>query len=170
MPPGVPHSSRRASGRAGPGRDVDVDLDLDLDRVHLTFGIGCLPRGGTPAGLWPMSKLKSPHQKKTASYDRDRRSVFGANDKAQRKNLPRKKARLNRAVRHEVHLGLHVDGAPVEQLDLDAIDTSVATVVRKRFKKQPAVPLADFIGRQREKRVAPKPAAKGKKRRTSAAR
>ena len=100
-----------------------------------------------------MSKLKSPRQKKVVSLSRDRRGVFGKNDKATRKSLPRKKARLNRAFRHEVHEGLHVDGAPVEKLALDELDQAVGAVRRKKFKKLPDLPLVEYIDRQREKRA-----------------
>jgi hypothetical protein len=102
-----------------------------------------------------MSKLKSPRQKKVASLSRDRRNVYGENDKATRKNLPRKKARINRAFRHEVHQGLRVDGAPVEKLALEELDQEVGAVRRKKFKKQPDLPLVEFIDRQREKRAMP---------------
>lgn len=112
-----------------------------------------------------MSKLKTPHQKKKASLARDRRSVYGENDKATRKNLPRKKARLNRAVRHKVHAELHVDGAPVEKLELDTLDTAVAATRRKKFKKAPDLPLIEYIDRQREKRALPPLRAAGAKRR-----
>ena len=112
-----------------------------------------------------MSKLKSPRQKKVASLARDRRSVYGENDKATRKNLPRKKARLNRAFRHEVHEGLRVDGAPVGGLELDELDASVSAVRRKKFKKLPDLPLVEFIDRQREKRAMPALRARGAKKR-----
>jgi hypothetical protein len=112
-----------------------------------------------------MSKLKSPHQKKAASLTHDRRNVYGENDKATRKNLPRKKARLNRAFRHEVRDGLKVDGAPVEKLELDALDASVTAVRRKKFKKQPDVPLIEYLDRQREKRAQPPLRARGAKKR-----
>jgi hypothetical protein len=100
-----------------------------------------------------VSKLKTPHQKKTASYAKDRRNVYGESDKATRKNLPRKKARLNRAVRHHVHDALHVDGAPVATLDPDALDARATSVRRKKFKKLPDVPLGEYVERQKADRV-----------------
>jgi hypothetical protein len=115
-----------------------------------------------------MSKLKTPRQKKGASYAHDRRNVYGENDKATRKSLPRKKARLNRAFRHEVHGELRVDGAPVEKLDLDVIDASVTAARRKKFKKQPDVPLLDYIEGQRKKRARPPLRAPAAKKRKSA--
>ena len=110
-----------------------------------------------------MSKLKSPRQKKVASLSRDRRGVHGENDKATRRNLPRKKARLNRAFRHEVHEGLRVDGAPVQTLQLEELDASVSAVRRKKFKKVPDLPLIEYIDRQRERRALPPLRARGAK-------
>jgi hypothetical protein len=69
-----------------------------------------------------------------------------------------------------VHQKLHVDGSPVEELDLDVIDDKVVTTQRERFKKPPALPLIEFIEqrssarRQRTGTHAPKAAvAKAKK-------
>ncbi len=112
-----------------------------------------------------MSKLKNPHVKKQVSLERDRRNPTGAYDTSSHEKVSLKKARINRAHRHEVHQTLHVDGSPVEELDLDVLDTKVVTTQRERFKKPPALPLVEFIERQtgeRRQRVgthAPKAAA-----------
>ena len=95
-----------------------------------------------------MSKLKNPHQKKQVSLERDRRNPAGAYDTSTHEKVRQKKARINRSHRHEVHQKLHVDGAPVEELDLDVLDTKVVTSQRERFKKAPALPLVEFIERQ----------------------
>ena len=95
-----------------------------------------------------MSKLKNPHAKKQVSLERDRRSPTGAYDTSSHEKVSQKKARINRAFRHDVHQKLHVDGSPVEELDLDVIDTKVVTTQRERFKKAPALPLVEFIEQQ----------------------
>ena len=117
-----------------------------------------------------MSKLKNPHLKKQASLERDRRSPTGEYEPSTKEKVALKKARLNRAHRHEVHQKLHVDGAPVEELDLDVLDAKVVTAQRERFKKAPALPLIEIIEqkvtsrRQRTGTHAPKAAvAKAKK-------
>jgi hypothetical protein len=102
-----------------------------------------------------MSKLKTPHQKKKASLTRDRRSPRGKAEAATPKDLPRKKARLNRAFRHEVHTRLRVDGAPVEKIEPDDLDAAVGATRRKQIEKQPDLPLVEYIDRQREKRDLP---------------
>jgi hypothetical protein len=100
-----------------------------------------------------VSKLKNPHVKKQVSLERDRRSPTGAYDLSSREKVSQKKARINRAHRHEVHQKLHVDGAPVEELDLDGLDTKVVTTQRERFKKPPALPLVEFIEQQKGSRT-----------------
>jgi len=95
-----------------------------------------------------VSKLKNPHVKKQVSLERDRRSPTGAYDTSSHEKVSQKKARINRAHRHEVHQKLHVDGAPVEELDLDGLESKVVTSQRERFKKQPALPLVEFLERQ----------------------
>jgi hypothetical protein len=92
-----------------------------------------------------VSKLKNPHLKKLASLERDRRSPTGEYEPSTREKVSTKKARINRAHRHEVHQKLHVDGAPVEELDLDVLEAKVRTTQRERFKKVPAVPLVEAI-------------------------
>lgn len=112
-----------------------------------------------------MSKLKNPHLKKQVSLERDRRSPTGVYEPSTREKVAARKARINRSHRHEVHEQLHVDGAPVEEIDLDVLDAKVATSQRERFKKAPALPLVEFIEQQKGARSsrsgthAPKAAA-----------
>lgn len=117
-----------------------------------------------------VSKLKNPHLKKQVSLERDRRSPTGEYEPSTKEKVARKKARINRAHRHEVHQKLHIDGAPVEEVDLDLLDAKVVTTQRERFKKAPALPLIEIIEQKatsRSRRVgthAPKAAvARAKK-------
>lgn len=92
-----------------------------------------------------MSKLKTPHQKKTASYENDRRGEAPENPHRARKALPRTKARLTRANRHAVHQALHVDGSPAVAVDGEDVDQEVGALRRKRVTKVPPLPLRDWI-------------------------
>lgn len=47
----------------------------------------------------PPKKRRSPQEKKSLAYSRDRRNCYGENDKSSRKNVPRKKRRRHRAAR-----------------------------------------------------------------------
>ncbi len=99
-----------------------------------------------------MSTLKNPHLKKQLSLERDRRSPTGEYEPSTKEKVARKKARLNREHRHSVHQKLHVDGAPVEEIDLDELDTKVVTTQRERFKKAPALPLIEIIEQKKTQR------------------
>jgi hypothetical protein len=107
--------------------------------------LNALASRGNLCDVQAVSKLKNPHLKKQVSLERDRRSPTGEYEPSTREKVSRKKARINRAHRHEVHQKLHVDGAPVDELDLDVLDTKVVTTQRERFKKAPALPLIEII-------------------------
>jgi hypothetical protein len=49
-------------------------------------------------------RRRSPQEKKKLSYERDRVNVYGQNDKASRKRIPKFKATTKRALRHQVRL------------------------------------------------------------------
>jgi hypothetical protein len=50
-----------------------------------------------------LRKRRSPAEKKSLSYAKDRRNSYGENDKSSRKNIPRKKRVPHRADRHREH-------------------------------------------------------------------
>ena len=49
-------------------------------------------------------RRRSPQEKKSLSYERDRVNVYGQNNKATRKRIPKFKAAANRALRHQARL------------------------------------------------------------------
>ncbi|MFE9579307.1 hypothetical protein ACFYO1_23175 [Nocardia sp. NPDC006044] len=88
---------------------------------------------------------RSPQEKKQLSYAKDRRNDYGENDKASRKNLPRKRARVHRANRHRAHAELHGATGPLDVEASDAAETRLRGLRPKRFKKQPDVPLGEYV-------------------------
>ena len=65
-----------------------------------------------------MRRRLSPQEKKELSLQKDRRNAYGENDKASRKNIPRAKARVNRANRRADTVAMSGGvGRPVESLD-----------------------------------------------------
>jgi hypothetical protein len=62
----------------------------------------------------PPKKRRSPQEKKSLSYSRDRRST-GEYNKSDRKNIPRKKRRRNRAARRRQHQLLASGLGPVDE-------------------------------------------------------
>lgn len=102
-----------------------------------------------------MSKLKTPHEKKTASLKHDHRNAYGESSKATRKNIPKAKARTKRAYRHEVGQVLHVYGVTPEEGVVDKLETKLANAreqIRLGFKKIPDVPLAEHLSKRKETR------------------
>jgi hypothetical protein len=104
-----------------------------------------------------MSRVKSPQEKKTLSLDRDRRNVFGENDKASRKNISRARQRGHMKLRRNVRQALRKARA---EFDNQAADDA-ESILRDRsersgkrpFEKTPDLPLGIVIDRQRRRQV-----------------
>jgi hypothetical protein len=105
-----------------------------------------------------MSRVKSPREKKRLSLDRDRRNVFGENDKASRKNIPRAKQRSQMKIRRGVNQALaKVRGEADESLALEA--DALARVRTKAlgqtaFKKMRDQPVGIVIEKQKFRQVS----------------
>jgi hypothetical protein len=95
-------------------------------------------------------KKKSPQQKKSESYAKDRRSVYGNNAKAARKAVPRNKRQRSQAERRLVRQRLD-DAAPPDS-DRDAVADAAADAVtvkrRKAWQKWPDEPLGVVLRRK----------------------
>ncbi len=100
-----------------------------------------------------MSKLKTPHEKKKASYQKDHRTG-GEHPKAARSAVPRTKARLEREHRHALHQSLKFDIAPAAAVDVDRLDAEVGGLRREQLEKEPGVPLLDHIEDRKSARGA----------------
>lgn len=92
-----------------------------------------------------MSKQKSPQEKKALSYAKDRRDDYGENDKASRKNLPRKRARVHRANRHRAHQGLLAATGLVDAEAAEATEDGLRGKREQKFRKSPDVSLAEYV-------------------------
>jgi hypothetical protein len=117
----------------------------------------------------PPKPRKSPQQKKSESYAKDRRNTYGENAKASRKNLPRKKRRQVREERRLANMAVVADG----RVDLELVDIADAKLLKKRKNawklKSPDTPLGEVIERKVRQRVrtgalAPETAAETLKR------
>ena len=94
-----------------------------------------------------MRPRKSPQEKKRLSLEKDGRNAYGENDKASRKNIPRAKARVNRANRHADTVALgDALGVPDDELDASAQD-GVEGRRRKVWRKWPDEPLGRRLAR-----------------------
>lgn len=103
-----------------------------------------------------MSKLKTPKAKKKASLEHDRRNAYGENNKASRKNVPRAKARTERAYRRAVHQALAHPDELNQGGGVPAIETELAEARAQRkngFKKTPDIPLGDLLEQKQKRRA-----------------
>ncbi|WP_166389316.1 hypothetical protein [Nocardioides ochotonae] len=97
-----------------------------------------------------MSRIKNPQDKKRLSLARDRRNVYGENDKASRKNIPRAKSRVNRANRRADTVALEgALGAPGEVLDA-SVEDAVVGRRRKVWRKSTDAPLGSVLATKRD--------------------
>lgn len=106
-----------------------------------------------------MKKL-TPQEKKALSYEKDRRNVYGENDKASRRLIPLGKSRVNRAYRRQVNdvlQGVQVAG---DIGDLEMIEAKAKSIERGEWTKYPDAPLREVVEEQKERRESH--AGKGK--------
>ncbi|MEU5876894.1 hypothetical protein [Spirillospora sp. NPDC047279] len=98
---------------------------------------------------------RSPQEKKRLSYRKDRRNLYGENDKASRKNLPRSRARRHRAERHRASQTLDMArGTP----DAEAADAAEQRLAGRRsqhwrWRKVADHPLGEAVEFHLERRV-----------------
>ena len=106
--------------------------------------------------VWQEAQMsrKTPQQKKALSYRKDRRNCYGENDKSSRKNIPRARARKQRAYRHKVAQALHVVPGVAVPRELEQIETNVSSLRRRTWKKVPDEPLGEHLAHQVKKRAA----------------
>jgi hypothetical protein len=88
-----------------------------------------------------MSKIKTPQEKKLASLELDARNVYGENDKASRKLIPRRKQESHQAARRAAKQPLlHIAKESTEEDFVNAeFDVLTQEIAGKRtgFRKEP---------------------------------
>ena len=96
----------------------------------------------------PRKLVRTPQEKKSLSLSRDRRNVYGANDKTSRKIVPRRKQvgqmDLRRTIAQRLRARRPVDAHAAEVMDAEVRDVQ-AQKSAKRFKKAPDSPLRDAL-------------------------
>ena len=106
-----------------------------------------------------MSKLKTPQEKKIASLISDGRNVYGENDKASRKLIPKGKQLSHQAFRRQARqpLASLTTALPEDQI-VAAESVAVESEIRNRrkaFKKTPDAPLGYVLTSKNTPYVAP---------------
>ena len=96
---------------------------------------------------------RSPQEKKKLSLERDRRNIYGNNQKAARKSIPKSKQLGNRSARHAADVNLAGAVGPFDEAIAEYADseTKSAQLKRKgnRFKKWPDKPLGEVLKRKK---------------------
>ena len=98
---------------------------------------------------------RSPREEKSLSYAKDRRSIYGENDKSSRKNIPLRKRLVNKANRHASQQLLSEATGPV---DLDRAELAEVQATGRRpkvWRKQPDIPLGEYLDRSRGRNTLP---------------
>jgi hypothetical protein len=96
-----------------------------------------------------VSKFKTPREKKLASLALDGRNVYGENDKASRKGIPRSKQLSHQALRRAAKVPLqNLDSRNGEDVLVHAealVKEREIQGKRKAFKKRPDAPLGALL-------------------------
>jgi hypothetical protein len=104
-----------------------------------------------------MSRVKSPQQKKRLSLARDRRNVYGENDKASRKNVPRARQRSQMRIRRSAKRELRTAIGEFDELGAIEAESRLRdrakSLKSQSFEKTRDLPLGIVIERQEHSRI-----------------
>lgn len=92
-----------------------------------------------------------PREKKLLSYARDRRNAYGANDKASRKGIPRRKRQVSKTNRHAVHQQLSAVAGQVDSEWAEAVEIRMRGVRSRSWRKWPDQPLGQVLVWKRQR-------------------
>lgn len=98
-------------------------------------------------------KAKTPQEKKVLSYTKDCRNTYGENDKSSRKNIPLRKAKVNRSYRRNVNKELNKINSQSNFENVELAESKAKNIKREDWKKSADEPLGKVIGRKLERRV-----------------
>ncbi|MFN8149161.1 MAG: hypothetical protein U0R76_17065 [Candidatus Nanopelagicales bacterium] len=96
---------------------------------------------------------RTPQEKKSLSYAKDRRNGYGENDKSSRKNVPLRKRLVNRANRHAAQQDLSDALGSTDAVRAEAVEQRMKGKRPKSWRKRPDIPLAEHMARREGKRT-----------------
>lgn len=97
-------------------------------------------------------KRKTPQNKKALSYAKDCRNTYMANDKASRKIVPLRKAKVNRSYRRKVNQTLQEIDNKVDLEKAELAESAARNIKREDWKKCSDEPLGKIVERKLERR------------------
>jgi hypothetical protein len=92
--------------------------------------------------------MKTPQEKKSLSYKKDRRNTFGENSKASRKGIPLLKARAIRAERNSQDHLLSETLMTNDDDQLAWIENGVRSTKPRQWRKSADKPLGEVLARR----------------------
>ena len=99
-----------------------------------------------------MRRRKSPQEKKSLSYARDRRNTYGEHSKGSRKSIPLRKRIRARARRRAEDGALRRDSKLVDREQMTGIAKRMSTA--SRWRKSPDEPLGPILKQRNRTRLA----------------
>jgi hypothetical protein len=100
-----------------------------------------------------MKRQKTPQEKKAESYAFERRDTYGENNKSSRKNVPRRKIRINREYRRTIRQKLVLSNTGLSEELADTIDVEAKNIHREPFRKWSGTPLREVVEAKLERRA-----------------
>jgi hypothetical protein len=97
-------------------------------------------------------KQKTPQEKKALSYAKDCRNTYMENDKSSRKNIPLRKAGVNRVYRKKINQILQQISSDIDLEKADLLENKARSIKREDWKKCADEPLGKVVERQLENR------------------
>lgn len=96
---------------------------------------------------------RTPQAKKALSYAKDRRNVYGENDKSSRRNITLRKARQRRSFRKNANQLLQGVIGAFDEKEFEIVENKLRILKRKDWwGKIPDVSLGEFVQRKLERR------------------
>ncbi len=99
-----------------------------------------------------MKGRKTPQEKKSLSYARDRRNTYGESDKGSRTSIKRNKTKPSRAYRRSVNQILQSEASSSDLQNAELLDAEVRSVKRRKWRKCPDTPLGQYVKERLERR------------------
>ncbi len=96
-------------------------------------------------------KQKTPQEKKALSYAKDCRNTYGENDKSSRKNIPLRKAKVNRGYRRKVNQVLQEIDFKIDLEKVEFAENDARNIKREYWKKCADEPLGKVVERNLER-------------------
>lgn len=96
-------------------------------------------------------RRRSPQEKKALSYAKDRRNMYGGNDKSSRKNIPLRKRLVNKVNRHAAQQQLAGATGQVDSERAELVEDRLRGTRPRSWRKYPDMPLGRVLAFKRRR-------------------